>query len=163
MAQGHLRKCARLMRAARSERTNPSPFIGPLPSRKLRRGFSYLPYPELHLNSCPAWPGRKTRIPGSLTSVCVTHPKRGACRRERGASRTPMAERTRMGSLWRRAVESAATEFLFCNFALPHLAAQRTLVVKISDTSHTTEPISPVPQRAFCDCRTQQCASAWRW
>src|SRR5215471_20734160 len=92
----------------------PKSVIGPLQSRKLRRGFSYPPYPEPHLNSGPAWPGRKTRIPGLLTHVCVRHPKRGACRRERGASRIPMAERTRMGSLWRRAVESAATD-LFCN------------------------------------------------
>jgi hypothetical protein len=29
----------------------------------------------------------------------------------------------------------APRQNLFCNFALPHLAAQRTLVVKISDTS----------------------------
>jgi hypothetical protein len=45
-----------------------------------------------------------------------------------------MAERTK-GSLWRRADESAATEFVF-RFGLPHCAAERTLVVKISDTSH---------------------------
>jgi hypothetical protein len=46
-----------------------------------------------------------------------------------------MAGRTRKGSLWRRAVQSAATEFV-SQFCSPHLAAQRTLVVKISDTSH---------------------------
>jgi hypothetical protein len=56
-------------------------------------------------------PERETRIPG-LAQACA-RPKRGACRRERGASRTPMAGRTRKGSLWRRAVQSAATEFVF--------------------------------------------------
>jgi hypothetical protein len=78
-------------------------------------------------------PERETRIPG-LAHGCA-RPKRGACRRERGASRIPMAERTK-GSLWRRAVESAATEFVL-QFGLPHCAAKRTLVVKISDTSRT--------------------------
>jgi len=77
-------------------------------------------------------PERETRIPG--LAQARARPKRGACRRERGASRTPMAERTRKGSLWRRAVQSAATKFVL-HFGLPQLAAQRTLVVKISDTS----------------------------
>jgi hypothetical protein len=50
-------------------------------------------------------------------------------------SRIPMAGRTKKGSLWRRTVQSAATEFCLFDFGLPRLAAQPTLVVKISDTS----------------------------
>lgn len=43
----------------------------------------------------PAKPERETRIPG--LAQARARPKRGACWRERGASRTPMAERTREG------------------------------------------------------------------
>ena len=57
-----------------------------------------------------------------------------------------MAERTK-GSLWRRADESAATEFVL-QFGLPHCAAQRTLVVKISDTSHLRKRVRIPPSIA---------------
>jgi hypothetical protein len=46
-----------------------------------------------------------------------------------------MAERTNeKGSLWRRAVESAATKFVL-HFGFAAARGARTLVVKISDTS----------------------------
>jgi hypothetical protein len=44
-----------------------------------------------------------------------------------------MAERTRKGSLWRRDVQSAATKICFSIWFAAYLAAQRTLVMKISD------------------------------
>src|SRR5262249_30592553 len=57
-------------------------------------------------------PERETRIPGlAPEGVC---PKRGACRRERGASRKPMAERALQGSLWRRRSERR-DRISFCN------------------------------------------------
>ena len=54
-------------------------------------------------------PERETRIPG-LAQACAC-PKRGACRRERGASRIPMAERTRRVRNGGAGPESAAIEF----------------------------------------------------
>src|SRR5262249_46080038 len=82
--------------------------FGPSRASKLRRGFCF---PErVYSSFARRKPDRETRIPG--VAGARARPKRGACRRERGEGRTPMAERTR-GSLRRRAIESAATEFVF--------------------------------------------------
>jgi hypothetical protein len=80
---------------------------GPSRARALRRVFCC---PEQTLFAIPG--ASRNGRPGSRGSRGDARAQeRGACRRERGASRIPMAERTQ-GSLWRRDVESAARQFV---------------------------------------------------
>jgi len=78
-------------------------------------------------------PERETRIPGLALGRRVAR-KRGACRRERGASRIPMAERTMQGFANGGAPFSAPQK-KFLNLVCRLAAAQPTLVVKMSHTS----------------------------
>jgi hypothetical protein len=69
----------------------------------------------LNRNS-PAQAGTGDPDPGARAAEACAQ-ERGACRRERGASRIPMAERTPGSSRMRRAVLSAAQEFICIWFA----------------------------------------------
>src|SRR5215470_19114814 len=130
MASGQSMAHARLLEAISPKRNRQSAHRTP-PSQQLRRVFYF---PERGHSKFL----RRSRNgrPGSLGS------RRHARARSAGPAGGNEAQagyrwqsEPGKGSLWRRAVESAATEFVF-QFGLPHLAAQRTLVVKISDTSH---------------------------
>jgi hypothetical protein len=85
------------------------------------------------IRNIPAQAGTGDPDPGARAGRRV--PKRaGPVGGNEAMSRIPMAGRTLKGSLWRRAVQSAATEFVLLS-GLPHFAAHPTLVVKMSDTS----------------------------
>ena len=83
------------------------------------------------IRNIPAQAGTGDPDPGARAGEARAH-VRGACRRERGESRIPMAERIRKG--FAIAARFRAPQ-LFLQSGLPHRAAQPTLVVKISDTS----------------------------
>jgi len=159
MAQGHLRMRARLTRAARSERSQVRYRTPPEP--KAPEGFFVSALSRAAFKFRPGMAGTEDPDSG-IADACLRQASEARGLPEgASASRIPMAERA--GRIRYGGAPFRASDGFVFQFGLPHLAAQRTLVVKISDTSHTTEPISPVPQRAFFDCRTQQCASAWRW
>ena len=74
--------------------------------------------------------------------------ERGACRRERGASRIPMAERTPGSSRMRR--RSWRRARIYLHLVCRMLRLNQTLVVKISDTSRRKKrvripPVKPAP------------------
>ena len=97
----------------------------------------------------PAQAGTGDPDPGARAGMRV--PKRaGPAGGNEAMSRTPMAGRTSKGSLWRRAVESAATEIRLSDLAGRIRAVQPALVVKMSDTSlHGKAGSNPA-----CDART---------
>ena len=92
MASGQSMEHARLLEAISPKKYRQIRSQDP-PSQQLRRVFYFPEHgPSKFLRLKPE---RETRIPGLAQEGA--RPKRGACRRERGASRTPMAERTRKG------------------------------------------------------------------
>jgi hypothetical protein len=109
MASGQSIAHARLMGAISRKRNRPSAYTDP-PEPAAPEGF-FLSEARL-VRNIPAQAGTGDPDPGARAAEARAQ-KRGACRRERGASRIPMAERTLKGSLWRRVVQSVAMEFVF--------------------------------------------------
>ena len=108
-----------------------SPLTRTLPSQQAPEGFCFLERSLFRISRRK--PERETRIPG-LARGRARPRARGL---PEGTRRKPDTDGRagQQGPLWRRAVESAATEFVF-QFGSPQRAAQRMLVVKMSDTSH---------------------------
>jgi hypothetical protein len=105
-----------------------SPLTRTLPSQQLRRVFYF---PEHgHSKFLRLKPERETRIPG-LAHARSAGPA-GGNEAQAGHRWQSGPGRVRYGG----APFRAPRQNLFLNFGSPHLAAQRTLVVKISDTSH---------------------------
>jgi hypothetical protein len=118
MASGQSTAYASLMGAISPEAKSTVRSHGPSRARKLRRVFCFPGQTSFVIR--PAQAGTGDPDPGARAGMRAPE-ARGL---PEGTRRRPDTDgRANQGSLWRRAVESAATEFVF-RFGSPHVAAQ---------------------------------------